>query len=87
MDNSHGRDRDMTETDHTIRIGHIIETGTTPKSTKETSHTLETDYMTEMIFIVKIDCETTIEMSIKLKIINIREGLEIIMKKGVKTGM
>ena len=43
--------------------------------------------MTEMILIVEIDHETTIEMTIRRKIINIQEGLEVIMKTGVKTGM
>ena len=48
--------------------------------------------MTEMIhiveigLIVEIDCETMIEMSIRRKIINIREDLEIIMKMPMKTG-
>ena len=42
--------------------------------------------MTEMILIVEIDCKTTIEMSIRRKIINIREGLEIIVKTLMKTG-
>ena len=41
------------------------------------SSMIEIDYMIEMILIVKIDCKTTVEMSIKWKIINIREGLEI----------
>ena len=36
---------------------------------------------------VEIDCETTVEMSIRRKIINIREGLEIIMKMPMRTGM
>ena len=77
----------MTET------GHIIETGTAPKNTKETGHMVEIDYVTEMIHIVEtghiveIDCETTVEMSIRMKIINIREGLEIIMKTSMRTGM
>ena len=35
--------------------------------------------------IVKIDCETTVEMSIRRKIINIR-GPEIIMKMSMRTG-
>ena len=71
----------MTET------GHIVEIGTTPENTKETGHMIEIDYMTEMIHIVEIDCKTTVEMSIRRKIINIREGLEIIMKKLMRTGM
>ena len=33
----------MTET------GHIVQTGTAPKNTKETGHITEIDYMTEMI--------------------------------------
>ena len=37
--------------------------------------------------IVEIDCKTTVEMSIRRKIINIREGLEIIMKMPMRTGM
>ena len=77
----------MVEIGNMTETGHTVGTGTTPENTKETGHTLELDYMTEMILIVKIDCETTIEMSIKWKIINIREGLEIIMKTGVKMGM
>ena len=77
----------IVEIGHMTETGHIVETGTTPKNTKETGHTLEIDYMTEMILIVKIDCETTIDMFIRRKIINIREGLEIIMKTGVKMGM
>ena len=77
----------MVENGHMTETGHIVETGTTPKNTKETGHTLEIDYITEMILILKIDCNTTIEMSIKWKIINIREGLEFIMKTGVKLGM
>ena len=77
----------MVEIGHMTETGHIVETGTTPENTKETGHTLEIDYMTEMILIVEIDHETTVEMSIKWKIINIREGLEIIMKTGVKMGM
>ena len=36
--------------------------------------------------IVETDCETTVEMSIRRKIINIREGLEIIMKMSMRTG-
>ena len=34
----------MTETDHTIGIGHIVETRTTPTNTKETGHALEIDH-------------------------------------------
>ena len=40
----------------------------------EIGHIVETGY------IVEIDHETTVEMSIRRKVINIREGLEIIMK-------
>ena len=36
--------------------------------------------------IVETDCETTVEMSIRRNIINIREGLEIIMKMSMRTG-
>ena len=77
----------MVEIWHMTDTGHIVETGTTPKNTKETGHTLEIDHMTEMIYIVEIDCETTVEMSIRRKIINIREGLEIIMRTSMRTGM
>ena len=48
---------------------------------------LEIGYMTEMIHIVEIDHETTVEMSIRRKIINIREDLEIIMRMPMRTGM
>ena len=51
----------MTET------GLIVETGTTPKDTKETGLMLEIDYMTEMIHVVEIDHTTTVEMSIRKK--------------------
>ena len=37
--------------------------------------------------IVETDCETTVEMSIGKKIINIRDGLEIIMKMPMRTGL
>ena len=37
--------------------------------------------------IVETDCKTTVEMSIRRKIINIREGVEIIMKMPMRTGM
>ena len=77
----------MAEIGHMIETGHIVETGTTPKNTKETGHTLEIDYMTEIIHIVEIDCKTTVEMSTRRKIINIREGLEIIMMTPMRTGM
>ena len=36
--------------------------------------------------LVEIDCEITVEMSIRRKIINIRESLEIIMKMPMRTG-
>ena len=77
----------MVEIGHTTETGHIVETGTTPENTKETGHMLEIDYMSEMIHIVEIDHETTIEMSIRRKIINVREDLEIIMKMPMRTGM
>ena len=76
----------MTETVHTV------ETGTTPENIKETGHMVEIDYMTEIIHIVEtghiveINCKTTVEMSIRRKVINIREGLEIIMKMSIRTG-
>ena len=70
----------MTET------GHIVETGTTPKNTKETGYTLEIDHMTEMIHTVEIDHEITVEIPIRRKIINIRGGLEIIMRMPMRTG-
>ena len=47
----------------------------------EIGHIAETDH------IVEIDCETTVEMSIRRKIIDIREGLDIIMKMPIRTGM
>ena len=34
-----------------------------------------------------MDCEATVEMSIGRKVINIREGLEIIMKMSMRTGI
>ena len=37
--------------------------------------------------IVEADHETTVKMSIRSKIINIREGLEIIMKMSMRTGI
>ena len=83
----------IVEIGHMTETGHIIETGTIPKNTKETGHTTEIDCMTEMIHIaetghiVEIDCETTVEMSIRRKVMNIREGLEIIMKMSMRTGM
>ena len=80
------------EKGHMIETGHIVETGTIPKNTKETGHTIKIDYMAEMIHIVEtghiveVDCKTTVEMSIRRKVINIREGLEIIMKTYMRTG-
>ena len=82
----------IVEIRHMIETGHIIETGTIPKNTKETDHTIEIDCMTEIIHIaekghiIEIDCETTVEMSIRRNMINIREGLEIIMKMSIRTG-
>ena len=73
------------EIGHMTEKGHIVETGTTPENTKETMPMLEKNYMTE-ILIVEIDCKTTVEMSIRRKIIKIREGLEIIMKMSMMTG-
>ena len=73
----------MVEIGHMTETGHIVETGTTPENTKKTGHTLEIDYMTEMILIVKIDHETTIEMSMEWKIINMREGQKTIIKTGM----
>ena len=77
----------MAEIGHMTEAGHIVETGTTPEKTKETGHMLEIDYMTEMIHIVEIDHETTVEMSLRKKIINTREDLEIIMRMPIKPGM
>ena len=74
------------EIGHMTDTGHIVETGTTPENTKETSPTLEINYMTE-ILVVEIDCKTTVEMPIRRKNIDIREGLEIIMKTSMRTGM
>ena len=68
----------MVEIGHMTETGHIIETGTAPENTKETGHMIEIDYMAEMIHIVEtghivqIDHETTVEMSIRRKVINIR---------------
>ena len=82
----------MVETGHMTEAGHIELTGTAPENTNETGHTIEIDYMAEMIHmvetghIVEIDCETTVEMSIRRKVINIRESLEIIMKTSIRTG-
>ena len=43
--------------------------------------------MVEICHIVEIDHAATVEMSIRRKVINIREGLEIIMKPSMRTGM
>ena len=67
----------MTETDHTIGRGHIVETRTTPENTKETGQALEIDHMTEMILIVEIDCKAITE---NLKTRDMREGLKTIIK-------
>ena len=48
---------------------------------------VEIGHMTETGHIVEIDHETTVEMPIRRKIIDIREGLEIIMKTPMRTGM
>ena len=64
----------MVEIGHMTETGHIVETGTTPKNTKETGH------------IVEIDCKTTVEIPIRRKIFDIREGLEIIMRMPMRTG-
>ena len=45
----------MVEIGHMTETHHIVETRTTLENTKKTGHTLEIDYMTEMILIVKID--------------------------------
>ena len=74
------------EIGHMTETGHIVETGTTPQNTKETSAMLEINYMTQTL-VVGIDHETTVEMSIRRKIMNIREGLEIIMRTPMRTGM
>ena len=42
--------------------------------------------MVEIGHIVEIDHKTTVEMSIRRKVINIREDLEIIMKPSMRTG-
>ena len=76
----------MVEIGHMTETGHIVEIGTTPQNTKETRPILEINDMTE-ILIVEIDCKTSVEMSIRRKIINIRQGLEIIMKISMRTGM
>ena len=46
-----------------------------------------TTLLVETGHIVEIDLKTAVEMSIRKKIINIREGLEIIMKMPMRTGM
>ena len=82
----------MVEIGHMTETGHIVETGTTPKNTKETGHTLEIDYMAEMIhmvetgYAVEIDHKTTVEMTIKRKITDIRQGLEITMRTPMRAG-
>ena len=78
----------MVEIGHVTETVHTVETGTTPKNTKETGHTLEIDYMAEMFHmletghIVEIDCKTTVEMPVRRKIIDMREGLKTIIKTG-----
>ena len=47
----------------------------------EIGHTVQTGH------IVEIDHKTTVEMSIRRKVINIREGLEIIMKMSMRTNV
>ena len=87
MDNFHGRDRAYDRNRSHSRDRDSSE------NTKETGHMMGIDYMAEMIHmietghIVEIECETTVEMSIRRKVINIREGLEIIMKMSIRTGM
>ena len=46
---------------------------------------VEIGHIVETGHIVEIDHETTVEMSIRRKVINIREGLEIIMKTSMRT--
>ena len=77
--NSHGRDRAYDKNRSYSRDR--------DNSQEYKRDTLEIDHMTEMIHIVEIDHNTTVEMSIRRKIINIREGLEIIMKTPMGTGM
>ena len=48
---------------------------------------VEIGHMTETGHTVETDCETTVEMSIRRKVINIREGLEIIMKPSMRTNI
>ena len=48
---------------------------------------VEIGYIVETDHIVEIDHETTVEMSIRRKVINIREGLEIIMQTSMRTDM
>ena len=74
-DRSYDRDNSQGKIGCMTETGHIVETGTIHENTKETGH------------IVKIDCKTTVEMSIRRKIISIREGLEITMKTPMRTGM
>ena len=63
----------IVEIGHMTETGYIIETGTIPENTKETGH------------MVEIDCKTTVEMSIRRKVLNIR-GLEIIINMSMRTG-
>ena len=65
----------MAEMIYIVETSHIGETGTIPKKTKETGH------------IAEINHKTTVEMSIRKKVINVREALEIIMKTPMRTGM
>ena len=46
---------------------------------------VEICHIAETGHIAEIDCKTTVEMSIRRKIIYIREGLEIIMKMSMRT--
>ena len=48
---------------------------------------IEIGHIVETGHIIEIDQETTVEMSIRRKIINIREDLKIIMKMSIRTGM
>ena len=81
----------IVEIGHMTETGYIIEIGTIPENTKGTGHMTEIDCMTEIIHIaetghiIETDHETTVEMSIRRKVINIREGLEIIMKMSMGT--
>ena len=53
----------------------------------EIGHMTETGHIVEIGHIVETDHETTVEMSTRKKVINVREGLEIIMKTPMRTGM